>query len=315
MKILDKQQIIALLDLELATLRIEEGFIAFSNGKVQVPPVQALAFNAANGDCCIKTAFVEGSDTFTVKVSTGFYDNPAKGLDSNDGLMLVCSAHTGQPLALLQDQGWLTCMRTALAGRIAARLLAPRKVKAIGILGTGVQARMQLEQLMPVSDCRRVIVWGRSDKELQSYQRFASELGFEVHTCKQAEHVAREANLIVCATPSRTPLLKAEWLQPGTHITAVGADTPGKQELDPALVATADRIIVDSLSQCSQYGEVSHALKAGLINAQQLGELGALLAGRIPGRTDEDQVTLVDLTGLAVQDAQISRCVLEFVRT
>lgn len=314
MKIFDKQQIIALLDLELATLRIEEGFIAFSNGNVQVPPVQALAFTDANGDCCIKSAFVEGSETFTVKLSTGFYDNPAKGLNSNDGLMLVCSARTGQPLALLQDQGWLTCIRTALAGRIAARLLAPRKVTAIGMLGTGEQARMQLEQLMPVTDCRRVIVWGRSDKQLQSYQRFASALGFDVHTCTHAEDVARGANLIVCATPSRTPLLKAEWLQPGTHITAVGADTPGKQELDPALVAKADRIIVDSLSQCSQYGEVSHALKAGLIDLAQLGELGALLAGRIPGRTHEDQVTLVDLTGVAVQDAQISRCVVEFVR-
>ncbi|MEG1682002.1 MAG: hypothetical protein RR326_18020, partial [Stenotrophomonas sp.] len=168
MKIFDQQQIIALLDLEQATLRIEEGFIAFSNGTVQVPPVQALAFSAANGDCCIKSAFIEGSETFTVKVSSGFYNNPAKGLESNDGLMLVFCAHTGQPLALLQDQGWLTCIRTALAGRIAARLLAPRKVKAIGILGTGVHALLQLEQLMPVTDFRRVMVWGRNESNIQS---------------------------------------------------------------------------------------------------------------------------------------------------
>lgn len=314
MKIFDKQQIVSQLDLDLAVRRIEEGFVAFSNGKVQVPPVQAFAFADANGDCCVKSAFMEGSDTFTVKISTGFYDNPAKGLESNDGLMMVLSASTGQPLALLKDEGWLTCIRTALAGRIVARLLAPKNVKAIGILGAGVQARMQLEQLMAVTTCRQVIVWGRSEAELDAYAAFAKQLGFQVETTQDPEVVARGANLIVCATPSREALIKSEWVQPGTHITAVGADTPGKQELDPALVAKADRIIVDSISQCSQYGEVSHALKAGLIDKAQLAEIGALLEGRTPGRSDEQQITLVDLTGVAVQDAQISRCALESIR-
>lgn len=311
MKILNKKQIVSQLDVDLAVRRIEEGFVAFSNGKVQVPPVQAFAFEDANGDCCVKSAFIEGSDTFTVKVSTGFYDNSSKGLESNDGLMLVLSATTGQPLALLQDQGWLTCIRTALAGRIAARLLAPRHVNAIGILGTGVQARMQLEHLMPVTSCRQVIVWGRSDAELEAYKVFANGLGFQVQTTREPEVLARGTNLIVCATPSREALLKSEWVQPGTHITAVGADALGKQELDPALVAKASRIVVDSIYQCSQYGEVSHALKAGLIDQAQLSELGTLLAGCAPGRTPDDDITIADLTGVAVQDAQISRCALE----
>ncbi|MDR6711632.1 ornithine cyclodeaminase [Pseudomonas hunanensis] len=310
MKVFGKTQIVSTLNLELAIQRLEEGFIAFSAGKVQVPPVQAFAFAQANGDCCVKSAYVEGSDTFTVKVSTGFYDNPSNGLPSNDGLMMVLSAKTGQPLALLQDEGWLTCIRTALAGRIAARLLAPRQVHAIGILGTGMQARMQLEQLGAVTTCRKVIVWGRNQRELEAYKAFASGLGYQVQITHDAEDVARGANLIVCATPTREPLLKNEWVQPGTHITAVGADAAGKQELDAALVARADRIIVDSLSQCSQYGEISHALKAGLINAQQLAELGALLAGRAQGRDNDDQITLIDLTGVAVQDAQISSCAL-----
>ncbi len=310
MKVFGKQQIISQLDLELAVKRLEEGFIAFSNGKVQVPPVQAFSFAEANGDCCVKSAYVQGSDTFTVKISTGFYDNPAKGLESNDGLMMVLSATTGQPLALLQDEGWLTCIRTALTGRIAARLLAPRHVKAIGILGAGMQARMQLEQLHAVTDCREVVVWGRDDAELQAYQSFASALGYEVQKTRNPEDLARAANLIVCATPSREPLIKSEWVQPGTHITAVGADAPGKQELDAALVARADRIVVDSLYQCSQYGEISHALKAGLIRDSQLAELGALLAGRAQGRDNDEQITLVDLTGVAVQDAQISSCAL-----
>ena len=311
MRIIERDQIVAGIDLDLAVQRIEAGFIAFSAGKVQVPPVQMFAFAAANGDCCVKSAFIEGSETFTVKVSTGFYDNPGKGLPSNDGLMLVLSASDGRPLALLQDQGWLTGMRTALAGRIAARLLAPREVHAIGILGTGMQARLQLEQLRPVSACRRVIVWGRSDAELASYSDFATRLGFDVQATRDVKTMAEGANLIVCTTPSREALIARDWIRPGTHITAVGADAPGKQELDPLLVARADRIIVDSIAQCRQYGEVSHALRAGLIDEAQLGEIGALLAGRITGRSREDEITLADLTGVAVQDAQIAQCALQ----
>jgi len=275
-RIIERDEIVAGIDLDLAVQRIEEGFIAFSAGKVQVPPVQMFAFAAANGDCCVKSAFIEGSETFTVKVSTGFYDNPGKDLPSNDGLMLVLSANDGRPLALLQDQGWLTGMRTALAGRIAARFLAPRDVRAIGMLGTGMQARLQLEQLRPVTTCRRVIAWGRNDAELASYRAFAAGLGFDVQVTREAKTLAEGANLIVCATPSREALIARDWIRPGTHITAVGADAPGKQELDPLLVGRADRIIVDSIVQCRQYGEVSHALKAGLIDEGQLGEIGSL---------------------------------------
>lgn len=306
MNVFSQSQIIAALDLAEAAEGIRLGFIAYSQGRVKVPPVQNFAFAQANGDCCVKSAWVEGSETFTVKVSTGFYDNPAQGLPSNDGLMLVLSALTGQPLALLQDGGWLTGMRTALAGQIVARALAPTHVEAIGILGTGTQARLQLEQLCPVTDCRRVVVWGRHTQALQSYRDFAEGLGFAVTLTEDAEIVANQANLIVTTTPSREALLQRRWLRPGTHITAVGADGPGKQELDPRLVAAADVIVVDSVQQCSQYGEVCHALQAGLIQPAQLLELGRLLAGEGRGRRDDRQITLADLTGVAVQDAQIA---------
>lgn len=315
MKVFSKAQIIASFNPELAVSQLEKGFIAYSEGKVQVPPVQGFAFRGANGDCCVKSAYIEGSPTFTVKLSTGFYDNPSKGLPSNDGLMLVLSAVSGQPLALLQDQGWLTAIRTALAGRIAARLLAPAQVKAIGILGTGMQAQMQLEQLRAVTDCRQVIVWGRHESGLAAYAAFARELGFGVHSTQDAAEVAGAANLIVCTTPSPQALLHSAWVQPGTHITAVGADAPGKQELDPALVARADRIIVDSIAQCSQYGEVAHALGSGRINANQLVELGTLLAGRAKGREHDHQITLADLTGVAVQDAQVASYALAALST
>ncbi|EIC85750.1 ornithine cyclodeaminase family protein [Serratia sp. M24T3] len=306
MKIYDQMQIVGAIDMKIAAQRITDGFIAYSQGRVQVPPVQNFFFDQANGDCCIKSAWVAGSDSFTVKISTGFYDNPARGLPSNDGLMLVISALTGQPLVLLQDEGWLTCIRTALAGQIAAKALAPSLVTGIGIVGTGVQARMQLEQLQSLTSCRRVTVWGRNLAALDAYRDFATSLGFEVTTTQDCQQVAQNANLIVTTTPSREALLQSEWIKPGTHITAVGADGGGKQELDAKLVARAEVIVVDSVKQCSEYGEISHALNQGLIKAEQLVELGLLLAGRAKGRENDRQITIADLTGVAVQDAQIS---------
>lgn len=311
MKRYSRQQIQQDMNHSKAVRLLEAGFIAFSRGQVQVPPVQAFNFEQANGDCCVKSAYVTGEDCFTVKISTGFYDNPAKGLASNDGLMLVLSALTGQPLALLQDEGWLTALRTALTGRIVASRLAPAHVTTIGILGTGMQARMQLQHLLPVIACRKVVVWGRRQSQLELFRAFAEHLGCRVETTLDAQDVARKANLIVSTTPSREPLLRSEWIRPGTHITAVGADAPGKQELDPVLLARAERLFVDSIEQCCRYGETSHALAANLIDRSKLQELGRLLAGEVPGRSDDGQITVADLTGVAVQDAQIARCTLE----
>lgn len=310
MKLYSRQHLERSMDYSKAVQMLEAGFIAFSRGQVQVPAVQCFDFAQHNGDCCVKSAYISGEDCFTVKVSTGFYDNPRKGLDSNNGLMLVLSARTGLPLALLQDEGWLTCLRTALAGQIVARHLAPREVQAIGILGTGMQARMQLQHLLPVISCRHVVVWGRQSAALEHYRAFAEQLGCQVETTLDAEYVAAKANLIVTATPSRTALLRSEWIRPGTHITAVGADAPGKQELDAALLGRADRLFVDAIAQCSHYGESAHALRAGLIDIDKLLELGRLLSGEVEGRSNDHQITLADLTGVAVQDAQIAQCAL-----
>ncbi|MGH8380096.1 ornithine cyclodeaminase family protein [Pseudomonas sp.] len=310
MKLYSRQHLENSMDYAKAVQMLETGFIAFSQGQVQVPGVQNFNFAQANGDCCVKSAYISGEDCFTVKVSTGFYDNPGKGLDSNNGLMLVLSALTGQPLALLQDEGWLTCLRTALAGQIVASRLAPSEVQCIGILGTGMQARMQLQHLLAVTDCRQVLVWGRRPAELERYRAFAEQLGCQVETTLDAKDVPGKANLIVTTTPSRTALLRSEWIRPGTHITAVGADAPGKQELEPALLARADRLFVDAIEQCSRYGESAHALSAGLIDRGKLLELGQLLSGKVEGRSNDRQITVADLTGVAVQDAQIARCAL-----
>lgn len=315
MKIYDQADISRTLNISKAVTMIEQGFVNYDLGKVQTPPVQNLLFPDDNGDCCVKTAWVEGEETFTVKIATGFYDNPALGLSSNSGMMLVLSARTGKPLALLNDGGWLTAIRTAIAGQLMAKHLAPSLVSRIGIFGTGMQARLQLEYLLPVTTCRDVIVWGRSPEALEEYRIFAETLGLRLVLTQDAEEVANTANLIVTTTPSREALLATEWIKPGTHITAVGADALGKQELAPELVANADLVVVDSVSQCVQYGEISHAFKAGLLDESKLISVGEIIRGARPGRTDQRQITIGDLTGVGMQDAQISRCAIDSFST
>lgn len=309
MKVIGLEEIKTLFKQTDALTRLKAGFEAFSAGRVQLPPAQQFAFTQAEGDCCIKSAWIEGSDSFCVKISTGFYNNPSLGLPSNDGLNMVFSAQTGQPLVLLNDHGWLTGVRTALAGRIAAEMLLPERIERIAIFGTGLQAELQLRQLLELTPGRDVIVWGRSEASLARFREQVSDIDIQLITTTSEQQAASGATVIVTATPSTVPLVLAEWVQPGTHITAVGADSPGKQELDAKLVAKTDCIVADSLKQCGAYGELSR-LPADLRESKKVIELGCLLADRSQYVRSETDITLVDLTGLGVQDAQISASIL-----
>ena len=310
MKILHLPEIRELYRADEALEFVRAGFIAFTQGRVVQPPVQHFDFLARNGDCCIKSACVDGDDLFVVKASSNFYGNPAKGLESAQGLNMAFSTLTGAPIALLLDNGWLTAMRTALAGQLAAEQLAPSRVERIGIVGTGLQARLQLKVLHGLIDCRDVAVWGKGEAGLRAFREEVEPLGFRVTTCPELETLARTSRYIVTCTPSREPLLKADWIAEGTHITAVGADGFGKQELESRLVEKADLIVVDSVAQCADFGEVQHACREKLIRPDDLLELGRILSARTTGRTDDRQITIADLTGLGVQDVQITKAIL-----
>lgn len=208
------------------------------------------------------------------------------------------------------DEGWLTALRTALAGRIVAELCAPKHITAIGIVGTGLQARLQLVHLKAVINCRDVWVWGRNPEALYDYQLFAESEGFRVQITQNASQLAEKCQFIVTTTPSREPILRAKDIQPGTHITAVGADATGKQELEIQLVAKADKILVDSLAQCRAFGEISHAFQQQLLQATPISEIGEVLALNKPVRENDRQITLADLTGLGIQDVQIVKSIL-----
>ena len=288
---------------------IEDGFVAYSRGQVEVPPVGELIFDEPRGDVHIKYGYIRKDDYYVIKIASGFYDNPGIGLPTSSGMMLLFSRATGVPLCILLDEGHLTQIRTAAAGAVAARYFAPRQVGRVGIFGAGVQGRLQLEYLRYVRDVREAVVWGIDQPELERYRRDMEEQGFAVRTTMDAEEIAATCTLIVTATPSCKPLIRAEMIRKGTHITAMGSDTPEKQELDPGILQMADRIVVDSIPQCLLRGEAFHALEAGLIQKERMVELGAAI--RTPGlqRQSDEETTVVDLTGVAVQDIQISKAV------
>jgi ornithine cyclodeaminase len=288
---------------------IESSFMAYSEGRAVVPPVGELLL--AKGDVHIKYGYLLGDKYYVIKIASGFYDNPKLGLPSSNGLMLLFDQETGELVSVLLDEGYLTNIRTAVAGAIVARHLAPQHVERIGIVGTGTQARLQLMYLKEVTACRDVLVWGRGEPQLQRYRGDMEAHGFAVQTTLDASHILPRCNLVVTATPSTVPLLHASDLRPGTHITAVGSDTPQKQELDAAILARADLVVADSIAQCLERGEIHQALRAGQIRKHELIELGDVIAGRAAGRTSEQQVTAADLTGVAVQDIAIATVVYE----
>ncbi|MFX0151806.1 MAG: ornithine cyclodeaminase family protein [Candidatus Hodarchaeota archaeon] len=290
---------------------IEEGFIAYSQGKVVVPPVGEMIFEDPPGDCHIKYGFIKGGDYYVVKIAQGFYDNPKIGLPSIHGLNILFSQKTGEIICILLDEGHLTNVRTAAAGAVVAKYLAPKDVHQIGILGYGIQGKMQVEFLKSVVTCRKALVWGRTQEGLDKYQNEMENCGFKIQTTMDIQDITKSCNLIVTCTPAKAPLLTADQIQEGTHITAMGSDTPEKQELDPVILQKADRVIVDSVSQAQSRGECFHALKEGKIVKEELVELGRMISNKKFQRASDQEITVADLTGVAVQDIQISKAVYE----
>lgn len=286
---------------------IEAGFVSYSRGEAVVPPVGELLL--PKGEVHIKYGYIKGDEYYVIKVASGFYDNPKLGLPSGNGLMLLFRQKTGEPAAILLDEGLLTDVRTAVAGAICAKYLAPPVVRRIGILGTGTQARLQLFHLKGVVNCREVLVWGRGEKQLARYRADMEREGFRVEGTSDPGRLLRECDLVVTCTPATEPLLSASDLHPGLHITAVGSDTPDKQELDPDILARADLVVADSRAQCRERGEIHHVLAAGVLREEDVVELGEVIAGVAPGRRGTEEITVADLTGVAVQDIAIAEAV------
>lgn len=308
-KIFDLEQINGVLENIDIVPDIEAGFVAYSRGEVVVPPVGEMLFEEPRGEAHIKYGFIKNDDYFVIKVASGFYDNFKQGLPTNSGLMLLFSQETGVLLAVLLDEGHLTGARTAAAGAVAAKYMAPSEVTRIGIIGAGDQGRRQLRLLESVTACREVTVWGMNQEEVDAYKADMEPLGYSVRTTLEPGEVAADCNLIVTVTPARRPLLQRADIRSGTHITAVGSDTPDKQELDPQILADADIVVSDSLVQAASRGEIYQAVTSGVLSRDRVVELGNVIADEELRRSSDEQITVADLTGVAVQDVQIAKAV------
>lgn len=306
--ILHEDQLRRRLPLDRAAVDVvENAFARLAEGGVEMPPILSMHMPQVNGEVDVKTAYVPGLAGFAVKISPGFFDNPAKGLPSTSGLMVVLSAETGRVMAVLLDNGYLTDLRTAAAGAVAARHLSRPDATRAAIFGAGLQARMQLQALRLVRPISDAVIWARDPARAQALADQLAGDGLAVRAEPDPAAAAAFADIIVTTTPATSPILRAEWLRPGQHVTAMGSDQSGKNELEPACLSRADLYVADRLSQTRLMGELRAALAAGAMTEDdEYPELGQVIIGRHPGRTGLDQITIADLTGTGVQDTAIA---------
>ena len=298
---------IVTLDLD-AVACVENAFRALATLPVAMPPILRLDIHEHRGEVDVKSAYVPGIDGFAVKISSGFFDNPALGLPSGGGMMVLLSAKTGVVEALLLDNGYLTDIRTAAAGAVAARHLSREDSKVAAIFGAGLQASLQLEALRLVRPIEEARIWARdAGKAEATAARLREKLGIAVRVEPDAANATAGADIIVTTTPSAEPLIKAGFISAGQHITAMGSDAEHKNEIAPAILRMADLYVADSAKQTRRLGELHHAIAAGVMAADaEVAELGQVIAGDKPGRRSASEITIADLTGTGVQDTAIA---------
>lgn len=294
---------------EVALDLVAEGFSKIARDEVNIPPIMRIDIVEHHGEVDVKSAYLHGMDSFAIKIASGFPENRKRGLPTGSGMMVLIDAQTGRPQAVLLDNGYLTDVRTGIAGAIAAQYLAPKTVLNAGIIGSGVQARFQMRALKLVRNFQKLFVYGIDSEQVDQYaQEMGELLDVEVVQAHSPEMVVSESQVVVTTTPSREAYLEAIWLHPGLHITCMGSDAEHKQEIHPQVFKNVDLIVCDRRSQVFRLGELHHAKEADIITDEsEVIELGELTAGTVEGRKHDDQITICDLTGVGVQDTQIAR--------
>ncbi|MFW5796093.1 MAG: cyclodeaminase [Alkalispirochaeta sp.] len=309
-RVVPESQLLEHIHLDLdAVSDVERGFAELARGNATVPPIMMIPVPHLEAEVDIKSAYIKGLDYLAVKVASGFFRNPEKGLPSQSGQMLVIDAETGFLKAVLLDNGYLTQVRTGAAGAVAAKYLAPKDAERVGVIGAGVQARFQMRALSLVREIREIRTFSLDRDEVRdAYIRdMEQELGITVIKANSVEEVVKESAVVVTTTPSRKPFLKAEWLHPGLHLTTMGSDAEEKQEVEGTVAGGVDVLACDLKSQSFRLGELRSALASGAITEQSpVVELGELVNRSHPGRTSDTQITMCDLTGVGVQDTMIS---------
>ncbi|MEM2782493.1 MAG: hypothetical protein QXQ55_01735, partial [Candidatus Hadarchaeales archaeon] len=258
------------------------------------------------GDFRVMPAYLEVGEEAGVKVVNVHPGNPKRGLPTIMATILLIDPSTGVPLAIMGGT-LITALRTGAAGGVAARYLARKDSRVVGMVGAGVQARAQLRALKEVLEVEKVKVVSAHPSEARKYaEEVRKEHGIEVEEVKGVEEAVRDSDIVVTTTPSRVPLVRSEWISDGTHLNAIGADAPGKQEMEPELLRRA-KVVVDDLEQALHSGEVNVPFSKGLFRKEDIyGELGEIVVGKKLGRTSPEEITLFDSTGLAIQDVAVA---------
>ena len=273
-----------------------------------MPPILRLDVHKYNGETDVKAAYIEGLDSYAIKVASGFFDNPKLGIPSSNGMMILFDSQTGVIKSVLLDKGYLTDVRTAIAGSIAAKYLSNLESTKAGIIGAGLQARLQLEALKLVRPIDKAFVWSRNSTKLEKFVKEIEYLNLKVEICRSPEELVTKSDIVVTTTPSKLPLIKNDWLKKGLHITAMGSDAEEKNELDPNILKECDHYIPDSQTQTAILGELHHAIEKNTVSPnKKFRELGEIILDPTLGRKNNDDITICDLTGTGVQDTAIAR--------
>jgi len=297
----------------VAIAAAERGFRALGLGEAALPDPMVLELREQQAEVHVKGAHLRGARHIVLKVATGFYRNQSKGLPSGDGMFLLLDAETGVPDVLLEEHGYLTDFRTAAAVALTLRYLAPKDAREALLIGAGALARLTARAMIAEMPLTRLTLWNRTRARAESLARELAQV-VETAIAPALESAVRDHRVIVTATASTTPLVRAGWVTPGggTHITSVGTGSPEKIELEPEVLRKADKVVADRVSQTERYGNLHHAVAAGVITRDKVyAELGDLASGRKPGRENATEVTVADLTGVGVQDAAIAQAVVE----
>jgi len=303
---LNKSQIMELFQFDNAAKVISAAYIASSSGNVQTGDVVHLSFPGSNGDCHVKSGHINNAESYVIKIASGFYDNPSKGLPSSNGMMLAFSASTGEPKAILRDEGWLTDMRTGIGGAVATKALAAKNAEKVLIIGSGIQAQFQakcLASLMPERPFK-FNIWGRNTSAAAALAEELRGYNLNADVAKNLDEEVPLADIIITTTPATSSLFGDNLVRPGTHITAIGADTYGKQELPISLIESASLLVCDMTSQSLNHGEFQVINDTDL--SKKVVELGNILSNNCAGRTSDNDITIADLTGIAAQDIAIT---------
>ena len=310
--ILTQSEVQACLSMSEAIEAVKVAYSAFAQGRVQMPSVQHLDVHKHNGEVDVKSGYVEDFELMGTKIASGFYENQKKGLPPGIAVIVLLDLETSMPLAIM-DGTHITAYRTGAAGAVAASVLARKDSHSVGIVGSGTQGRMQLLALKELFDIQKVKVWDIDRGLAERYkEQMTKELSIDIHVVDTPDAVAPDSDILVTVTPSRKALINVDSIQEGMHINAIGADGPGKQELDPNIMTRVSKIVVDSLEQCRKIGEIQHALSQGLIDESKIhAEIGEIINGDKSGRESDSEITLFDSTGLSAQDIAAAKIVYD----